>query len=1159
MPIAKNPGTIKAGSGQAPTLSKPNLALTGPGMAGAPPNIGQPAYYPPDSMSVVPGTPAPKEPVGDTSLNYNMFSSWVLESGPIATAINPGVHVVVTVSPHTIMRHGTRMTVPTDTVTITADGTYYVYYDHALTATFPRLLATTAFPLPHPDDVLLVKIIVTAGITVCNRAYLQNPVADLDRRMDLYVGEVGGTTGDWLNFKPHFKTLFDAVAYANNITKSVTSDTYLCTVESINLGDTINLTTAVTTYSHVVIGGDTPTSVALGLATLAAADLDYTITHDGMNGILCVASGTGVWGFVATSVVGTSVFTATHTIVGGLPYKNIRIMVIGRTNETRTIVFNTDGLIIEGVPHWHLNWLADEFAEITWGQWQNPGAPYTTHLFDLNNCSDLTFRNLAFRSRQKTNGTNFQANVFVNNGTQTDAFGIKAIRGLTIEGCRSNGYINDFVCLDNNQIQTYENIRIRNNMIFIVGRSGVRFVWNNAQPDLQVVDMIIEGNEFFLGALGCGVELHQATLFMDQIVATCMGITIRNNVFSGFDSGIWATADNGTISDNMIQNMADAGILTSGGFEIRNNYLLCVNATSGPGSRNGIRHYTYHRLSGGGPNETYIPGKVLDNVVYLDDFLAVPGGDFGVYVTGSPNEPGPGIVDRGYNAQVRGNYAGYADSTLGPTTNLCSIHVDSKAGRVESNLCHNLEVWGTENYVAGNAVSQMGINFDVEGATPNPLALSPDYAQVVGNTVITNTYLWDNTVASSNHFGAVFVGQQCVLSNNYSNQVYDYVGFLPGFSDTYTCTVAVVNLGDTIRLESTGSGGLNYAHVVIGGDTPASVATALFGLAGGDTDYTITNPSPGVIHCVAITPGLTMAQIVAVATGTSTFNEVHNPNLVGGSSTNLVFTGNFVSGVMNTDLYASAMITGNFFGNLVTLHRASGASIIGNFFNSDVSISIAANLTDLNFIGNTVQSLNIGAATYDLSDVLVADNHLQTAAPSALYVGLSKIHHNLAVGYLGVFGDRNDVDGNNSRSGMIVGGASNVIRGNRVIGDLTVNNAGNNNLVSGNFVTNLRIQCNGANVNGNYTGTDLIFSDGLTNAVVMGNTVTGKITLGSSPANQVHPVVVVGNMVYGTGINPTVAVQVGAGSSIVAHNQAANVFTVVKAAGDVDTENQHNT
>ena len=64
MPIAKNPGNIKTGPGKSAPLSTDNLALTGAGMVGVPPNVGQHGYFPPDSLTVRLGSPAPSDDGG---------------------------------------------------------------------------------------------------------------------------------------------------------------------------------------------------------------------------------------------------------------------------------------------------------------------------------------------------------------------------------------------------------------------------------------------------------------------------------------------------------------------------------------------------------------------------------------------------------------------------------------------------------------------------------------------------------------------------------------------------------------------------------------------------------------------------------------------------------------------------------------------------------------------------------------------------------------------------------------------------------------------------------------------------------------------------------------------------------------------------------------
>ena len=72
MPVVKNPGAIKTGPGKVVLTPSDRLALLGVGMAGAPPNIGQPGYYPPDSVTPRPGSPAPLDSGGSVGLSSHI-------------------------------------------------------------------------------------------------------------------------------------------------------------------------------------------------------------------------------------------------------------------------------------------------------------------------------------------------------------------------------------------------------------------------------------------------------------------------------------------------------------------------------------------------------------------------------------------------------------------------------------------------------------------------------------------------------------------------------------------------------------------------------------------------------------------------------------------------------------------------------------------------------------------------------------------------------------------------------------------------------------------------------------------------------------------------------------------------------------------------------
>lgn len=68
MPRAKDPGSIKTGSGKTALSPTDRLVLLITGMPGAPPNIGQPGYYPPDATTPVLGFPASSDDSGATGL-----------------------------------------------------------------------------------------------------------------------------------------------------------------------------------------------------------------------------------------------------------------------------------------------------------------------------------------------------------------------------------------------------------------------------------------------------------------------------------------------------------------------------------------------------------------------------------------------------------------------------------------------------------------------------------------------------------------------------------------------------------------------------------------------------------------------------------------------------------------------------------------------------------------------------------------------------------------------------------------------------------------------------------------------------------------------------------------------------------------------------------
>lgn len=87
MPQVKNPGSIKTGPGKSTQSPTDKLALLGAGMAGAPPNVGQPGYFPPNSSTAKLGVP-PLSSDGDGGLMVHV-SNPIGAHDASAISLNP--------------------------------------------------------------------------------------------------------------------------------------------------------------------------------------------------------------------------------------------------------------------------------------------------------------------------------------------------------------------------------------------------------------------------------------------------------------------------------------------------------------------------------------------------------------------------------------------------------------------------------------------------------------------------------------------------------------------------------------------------------------------------------------------------------------------------------------------------------------------------------------------------------------------------------------------------------------------------------------------------------------------------------------------------------------------------------------------------------------
>ena len=158
------------------------------------------------------------QPEADSQeLFADLFSSWLLEGGDLGAPTGGGAsNFSVPVNAAVVLEQGHRLVLPATSASITnSDDVYYVYYTSSGPSTMSLAIALN-LPLPTPDDILLAKVVVSSSHTVATVTDLRNPLLDVDRRMDIYVGsEV--PSGDWVGFKPHFADLVEAINFINEI------------------------------------------------------------------------------------------------------------------------------------------------------------------------------------------------------------------------------------------------------------------------------------------------------------------------------------------------------------------------------------------------------------------------------------------------------------------------------------------------------------------------------------------------------------------------------------------------------------------------------------------------------------------------------------------------------------------------------------------------------------------------------------------------------------------------------------------------------------------------------------------------------------------------------------------------------------------------------
>lgn len=165
------------------------------------------------------------EPDGSTSLSFpkladhealfdELFSSWLISGGNVSptgiVSISLGVEQI-SFDALTVLINGIRTVLPASRNVAALSATTYVYVDSTYPSQ-PIILGTGSLPLSNPDDVLLAAVTADgAGITSIQD--LRNPLTNLDRRLDILVGQTDGHSAQ----DTHFDTLRDAINYVGEI------------------------------------------------------------------------------------------------------------------------------------------------------------------------------------------------------------------------------------------------------------------------------------------------------------------------------------------------------------------------------------------------------------------------------------------------------------------------------------------------------------------------------------------------------------------------------------------------------------------------------------------------------------------------------------------------------------------------------------------------------------------------------------------------------------------------------------------------------------------------------------------------------------------------------------------------------------------------------
>jgi hypothetical protein len=805
----------------------------------------------------------------------DLYSSWLLSGGVVS---DPDAVVLgfnnTDYAEAAIIMHGVRRVLPSGAISLPQNTVHYVYVhqDVDATPTCLEVLYTDTLPLPDPDDILLAKVDTNAGTLLS--LDLRNPLQDLDRRVDLYVGKLGNDTGNWTSFQPHFKTLREAVNYANeiktpeqgNLGPSIRIRVVGHTVEDDSLGaieiKTDGLTidgdtwytgvgegefaipeilwtttteknaSATVEFSGVglgdtvVIGGITFTGAAAENIALqeyhasagdntAATSLLAVVNDVGNQALISAANG----GVSATAAIGTAadIVKLTATVPGTDGYLTL-------STSDAVHVLLTDG---------HANTV----AYLAWGRPQNA-------IFDLKGHSGLNFRNLTFRTpylRENIPYSSMPPTLYVFMNTSTAAYS----NDVTIDNCKVVNYVTGLLT---GISVTCENWSVTRNSCFI---SKYGFLFTSAN-NFYMLNSVISDNYINGRNSVATAGLYSsspAAAFQDDPVLT--NVKIVRNKIENCVYGFIATGEGLTIEENILSNIDQISIVASHErLDIRNNWLdhVHVSAPAIFAVRYGI-----YVLNGQTAAVGRATSKIEGNIVQFDTVAADATIGVGIYASN----------------QVGANAAGDPVYVL----NNCCQQYKAAAPPVflKSDITLNLD----NSVISGNVGSIVLITGTANKTTDNytdTLVVTGTYNNISGNSAVSGI----SSGAASDHFLIAnnFAGSTLGTSSDHGCIIGNHVG--TDMSMLGVDTQVVGNfIGDDLSI---GEDNNSIVGNKIVGDISASKANAV-GLAisenvvGGNVSINCTGSS---ICSNVITGNLAVAQ-------NTNDNNVINGNWIGGN------------------------------------------------------------------------------------------------------------------------------------------------------------------------------------------------------------------------------------------------------------------------------------